>query len=330
MREGIVMAKNFIFVAGHNGLVGSAIVRQLKKIGHKGIITRTRQELDLRNQAKVEQFFQSNKISHVYLPAATVGGIYANNTYPADFIYDNLMIASNVIHAAWKSEVYKLLFLGSSCIYPKYAPQPISESALLTGPLESTNEPYAIAKIAGIKLCESFNRQYGTDFRSIMPTNLYGPNDNFHLKNSHVIPALIRKIHEAKINKLSSITLWGTGNALREFLFVDDLADACLHLMNIDKTKYQEIIPLQQSHINVGSGQEISIKNLAALIADICGYRGEILFDNKMPDGTPRKCMDLSLVNKLGWQASTDLKSGLNTAYEWFKKNALALQPQEI
>ena len=284
-------------------------------------IVRTHRELDLTSQSAVYAFFQQEKPDQVYLAAAKVGGIYANNTYPAEFIYQNLMVEANVIHEAWQSGVQKLLFLGSSCIYPRLAPQPMSESALLTGPLESTNEPYAIAKIAGIKLCESYNRQYGTDYRSVMPTNLYGIGDNYHPENSHVIPALIRRLHEAKISAASVVSIWGTGTPRREFLYIDDMAAACVHIMNLDKATYSAHTSPMQSHINVGSGEDITIKELALTIAKVIGYEGAIEFDPTKPDGTPRKLMDSTRLNNLGWQASVSLEEGLKLAYNDFLQN---------
>ena len=311
-----------IYIAGHRGLVGSAIIRQLekKKYPKKNIITRSHNELDLTNQQAVHEFFQSEKIDYVILAAARVGGIHANNTYPAEFIYQNLMIEANVIHQAYKAGVERLLFLGSSCIYPRLAQQPMREDSLLTGTLEPTNEPYALAKIAGIKLCESYNRQYGTDYRSVMPTNLYGPNDNFDLQNSHVIPALIRKFHEAKVNNQSSVEIWGTGNARREFLHVDDMADASLYVLNLDKTTYQANTEAMCSHINVGSGDDISIKELAETIKQVVGYDGKMMFNTKKPDGAPRKLLDVARLEKLGWTKSITIEQGLVTTYRWFEK----------
>jgi GDP-L-fucose synthase len=302
------MEKNSkIFVAGHRGMVGSAIVRKLKSLGFENIITRTSSELDLRNQAAVNDFFVKEKPAYVILAAARVGGILANNTYRAQFIYDNLIIESNVIHAAHTESVRKLLFLGSSCIYPKMAEQPMKEEALLTGLLEPTNEPYAIAKIAGIKLCEAFRDQYGSNFISAMPTNLYGPGDNYDLEKSHVIPAMIRKFHEGKINNSPTVTIWGSGSPLREFMFVDDLADACLFLMQEYNGKL---------FLNVGTGEEVTIKDLALLIKEVTGYNGEIVFDSTKPDGTPRKLMDSSRLHALGWKPSTSLKDGLTRTYQ--------------
>lgn len=318
---------NRIYVAGHRGMVGSAIVRQLLAAGHAldNIITRTHAELDLTNQAAVRAFFQSEKPDQVYLAAAKVGGIHANNTYPAEFIYQNLMMQANVIDAAFQNGVKKLLFLGSSCIYPRQAPQPMAEDALLTGPLEPTNEPYAIAKIAGIKLCESYNRQYGAshgiDYRSVMPTNLYGPGDNYHPENSHVIPALIRRFHEAKASQAPSVTIWGTGTPCREFLFVDDMAAASVHVMNLPKTTYDQHTSPMQSHINVGYGSDITIAQLAQTIGQVVGYPGTIDFDTSKPDGAPRKLMDSSRLKSLGWQAKVSLQDGLTLAYQDFLKN---------
>lgn len=312
-----------IYIAGHRGMAGSAILRHLlaSGLGLQDFVMRTHRELDLTNQAAVRAFFQEEKPDQVYLAAAKVGGIYANNTYPAEFIYQNLMVEANVIHEAWQAGVQKLLFLGSSCIYPKQAAQPMGESALLTGPLESTNEPYALAKIAGIKLCESYNRQYGTDYRSVMPTNLYGIGDNYHPQNSHVIPALIRRIHEARINGDSEVMIWGTGTPRREFLYIDDMATACVHVMNLDKDIYEAHSSPMQSHINVGSGDDITINDLALTIAKVIGYEGAIQFDPAKPDGTPRKLMDSTLLNNLGWHACVSLEEGLTLACGDFLKN---------
>lgn len=307
-----------IYVAGHRGMVGSAIIRELNKQGYLNIISRTHGELSLLNQQAVGSFFQQEQPDYVVLAAAKVGGIFANNEYPADFIYENLMIQSNVIHQAYKANVKQLLFLGSSCIYPKFAEQPIKETALLTGELEPTNEPYAIAKIAGIKLCESYNRQYDTDFRSIMPTNLYGPNDNYDLQNSHVIPALIRKIHEAKVTGEDFVEVWGSGTARREFLYVDDLAAACVSMMGIEKNEYQAKIPDRNSQVNVGTGQDISIKELAALLVGVIGYQGQIKWDVAKPDGTPRKLLNVEKIAMLGWVASVELKDGLRETYKHY------------
>jgi GDP-L-fucose synthase len=316
-----------IFVAGHSGMVGSAIVRQLLRSGvdAKNIITRTRLELDLCNQQAVRNFFADAKPNQVYLAAAKVGGIFANNSLPADFIYENLMIATNVIEAACSSGVRKLLALGSSCIYPRLSEQPISESALLAGLLEPTNEPYAIAKIAGIKLCESFNRQYGEshgiDYRSVMPTNLFGPGDNFHPKNSHVLPALIIKFHEAKIKNLPSATIWGSGKALREFMYVDDMASACEHVMNLPYEVYSQITSPMQSHINIGSGSEVSISELAQTIKEIVGFQGSLTYDTRYPDGTPRKLLNSKKLQSLGWQPTFSLSQGIRLAYDFYLKD---------
>lgn len=319
-------SKKRIFVAGHKGMVGSAIVRQLERDGNVQIITRTRKELDLTNQAQVLSFFQNEEIAQVYLAAAKVGGIVANNTYPADFIYENLMIQSNIIHSAHVAGIQHLLFLGSSCIYPKLAQQPMPESALLTGTLEETNEPYAIAKIAGIKLCESYNRQYDRDYRSVMPTNLYGPHDNFHSENSHVIPALIRRFHEAKLNKDKEVVAWGSGKPMREFLYVDDMAEASIHVMNLDKLIYDESTESMLSHINVGTGADCTIRELVETVAKVIGFTGEIIFDSTKPDGSPRKLMSVSRLTSLNWQASTSLELGLKKSYEWFLNNLNTLR----
>lgn len=313
-----------IYVAGHRGMVGSAIVRQLLASGHPAshIITRTHDQLDLTDQAAVRAFFASERPEQVYLAAAKVGGIHANNTYPADFIYQNLMIQANVVEAAFRHGVQKLLFLGSSCIYPKLAPQPMAEDALLTGVLEPTNEPYAIAKIAGIKLCESYNRQFGAshgvDYRSVMPTNLYGPGDNYHPENSHVIPALIRRFHEAKVNNAPSVSIWGSGTPMREFLYVDDMAAASVHVMNLPKATYEQHTQPMLSHINVGYGADVSIAELARTVGATVGYTGQITFDASKPDGTPRKLMDSQRLHSLGWQARVDLTTGLALAYQDF------------
>ncbi|MDN0084259.1 GDP-L-fucose synthase [Crenobacter sp. SG2305] len=310
-----------IFVAGHRGMVGAAIVRKLIALGYRNILTRSHAELDLTNQAAVHDFFAENNIDQVYLAAAKVGGIHANNTYPAEFIYQNLMIEANVIHAAHSHKVQKLLFLGSSCIYPKLAEQPMREDSLLTGTLEPTNEPYAIAKIAGIKLCESYNRQYGRDYRSVMPTNLYGPGDNYHPENSHVIPALIRRFHEAKTNGDLQVVVWGSGAPRREFLHVDDMASASVHVMELALDVWQKQVSPMCSHINVGSGVDCTIKELANSIAKAVGYQGDIVFDPSKPDGAPRKWMDGSTLQQLGWQANYTLTDGLLDAYQWFIKN---------
>lgn len=311
-----------IYVAGHRGMVGAAIVRALQQRGMENIVTRTHAELDLTNQAAVRAFFETEKPDQVYLAAAKVGGIHANNTYPAEFIYQNLMMECNVIDAAFRSGTRKLLFLGSSCIYPKLAPQPMREDALLTSTLEPTNEPYAIAKIAGIKLCESYNRQYGeshgVDYRSVMPTNLYGPGDNYHPENAHVIPALIRRFHEAKINGAPNVTIWGTGTPRREFLYVDDMASACVHVMNLDKATYATHTQPMLSHINVGCGHDITIRELAEAVGKTVGFTGDIQFDTTKPDGTPRKLMDSARLNALGWKAKVELEEGLARAYQDF------------
>ena len=315
------MARNTdasVYVAGHNGMVGSAIVRRLRNLGYTNIITRTRAELDLLDQAAVAEFFRSEKIEQVYLAAAKVGGIHANNTYPAEFIHQNLTIQSNIIHNAWLAGVRHLLFLGSSCIYPKLAPQPMSEEALLTGTLEPTNEPYAVAKIAGIKMCESYNRQYGTSFRSVMPTNLYGPGDNYHPENSHVIPALLRRFHEAKVNNAEEVVVWGSGTPRREFLHVDDMASASVHVMELDEDKWRAHTSPMLSHINVGTGTDCTVKELAETIARVVGFAGRIEFDATKPDGTPRKLLDVTRLEALGWRAEKGLKEGLRDAYGWF------------
>jgi len=311
-------SKNKIYIAGHNGMVGSAIVRQLqtKESGNKQLITCNHKELDLTNQQKVNDFISSEKPDQIYLAAAKVGGIYANNSYPADFIYQNLMIQANIIHAAHQNNIQKLLFLGSSCIYPKAVKQPMKEEALLTNTLEPTNEPYAIAKIAGIKLCESYNRQYNRDYRSVMPTNLYGPGDNYHLENSHVIPALIKKFHTGKISNASKVTIWGSGNPKREFLYVDDMAAACVYIMNLDKEVYQQQVKPMQSHINVGTGEELTIKKLAETIAKITAFKGKIEFDTTKPDGSKRKLMDSTRLNMLGWHSKINLEQGLKKTYK--------------
>jgi len=310
-----------VFVAGHNGMVGSAIVRQLEKSGTSEVITRSRNELDLTNQASVQQFFAEHAVDQIYLAAAKVGGIIANNTYPADFIYENLMIQANIIHAAHINNVQQLLFLGSSCIYPKLAAQPMAEDALLTGILEPTNEPYALAKIAGIKLCESYHRQYGRDYRSVMPTNLYGPNDNFHPDNSHVIPALLRRFHEAKLANAPEVIAWGSGSPMREFLHVDDMAAASIFVMELDKSTYEKHTSPMLSHINVGTGVDCTIKELTETVAKVVGYSGNIVWDSTKPDGAPRKLMNVDRLKELGWQYSIDLESGLKSTYEWFLSN---------
>lgn len=307
-----------IYVAGHHGLVGSAIVRVLRAQGHTNIVTRSHAELELTDQAQVRAFFRDERIDQVYLAAAKVGGIHANNTYPAEFIYDNMMVQANVVHEAWQSGVKKLLFLGSSCIYPRLAQQPIKEEYLMSGMLEPTNEPYAMAKIAGIKLCESYNRQYGTDYRSVMPTNLYGPGDNYHPENSHVIPALMRRFHEAKLSGAPEVVIWGSGKPMREFLYVDDMAEASVHVMNLDHDTYAATTDPMHSHINVGTGEDVTIAELARLVGETVGYRGRIAFDISKPDGTPRKLLDVSKLKSLGWQAHTPLPEGLRRAYAAF------------
>ena len=315
-----------IYVAGHRGMVGSAILRELKSQGQHTMVVRTHAELDLTDQHAVRAFFASEKPDQVYMAAAKVGGIHANNTYPAEFIYDNLMVQANVIHEAYKVGVQKLLFLGSSCIYPKAVRQPMREDALLSGILESTNEPYAIAKIAGIKLCESYNRQYGVDYRSVMPTNLYGAGDNYHPENSHVIPALIRRFHEAKVNLAPEVIIWGSGAPMREFLYVDDMAAASVYVMNLDKGLYDKHTEPMQSHVNVGFGSDVTVKELAQTISEVIGYQGLIGFDPTKPDGTPRKLMDSSRLNSLGWQAQVNLRDGLSLAYQDYLANSEVLR----
>ena len=327
MSSDLSLQNQKIYVAGHRGMVGSAIMRNLQAQGYTNIVTRTHAELDLTNQAAVQTFFETEKPDQVYLAAAKVGGIYANDSFPADFIYSNLMIQNNVIHQAFLSGVRKLLFLGSSCIYPKLAPQPMSEDALLTGKLESTNEPYAIAKIAGIKMCESFNRQYGqshgVDYRSVMPTNLYGPGDNYHPENSHVIPALIRRFHEAKIANAPEVVIWGTGTPRREFLYVDDMAAASVFVMQLDKKTYDSQTQPMQSHLNVGSGSDVTIAELAQAVKAAVGYQGNINFDPTKPDGAPRKWMDSAILNQLGWTPQTNLDNGLIQSYFSFQKQGV-------
>ena len=310
-----------IFVAGHRGMVGSAIVRQLQAKGYINIIVATHAELDLCSQVAVNNFFKTHQIDQVYLAAAKVGGIHANNEYPADFIYQNLMIEANVIHAAHVNGVQKLMFLGSSCIYPKMAQQPMVESELLTGVLESTNEPYAVAKIAGIKLCESYNRQFGRDYRSVMPTNLYGPHDNYHPENSHVIPALLRRFHEAVKDNAEVVTIWGSGKPMREFLYVDDMAAASIHVMELDAETFKANTQPMLSHINVGTGIDCTIRELAETVAKVTGFQGRLEFDATKPDGTPRKLMDVSRLADLGWKASISLEDGLRDAYQWYLNN---------
>ena len=314
-----------IYIAGHRGMVGSAIVRELERKGHTNLVYRTHQELDLTNQLAVQNFFNQEKPDQVYLAAARVGGIYANNTFPAEFIYDNVMVQSNVIHQAFKHGVKKLLFLGSSCIYPRMASQPMSEDALLTGKLEPTNEPYAIAKIAGIKMCESYNRQYGAthgvDYRSVMPTNLYGPGDNYHPENSHVIPALIRRFHEAKVSGTPQVVIWGSGKPYREFLYVDDMAKASVYVMELAKEQYDQVTEPMQSHLNVGFGSDVTIAQLAQAVAKAVGYPGTIALDPTKPDGSPKKLMNSKRLNTLGWKAAVSLDDGLALAYAQFVKD---------
>ncbi|KKC62263.1 GDP-fucose synthetase [Citrobacter amalonaticus] len=310
-----------IFVAGHRGMVGSAIVRQLSQRDNVELVLRTRDQLNLLDASAVQAFFATERIDQVYLAAAKVGGIVANNTYPADFIYENMMIESNIIHAAHLHNVNKLLFLGSSCIYPKQATQPIAESELLQGQLEPTNEPYAIAKIAGIKLCESYNRQYGRDYRSVMPTNLYGPHDNFHPSNSHVIPALLRRFHDAREHNTPDVVVWGSGMPMREFLHVDDMAAASIHVMELDQEVLQEYTQPMLSHINVGTGVDCTIRELAQTIAQVVGYKGRVVFDASKPDGTPRKLLDVTRLHQLGWYHEISLEAGLASTWQWFLEN---------
>jgi GDP-L-fucose synthase len=311
-----------VYIAGHNGMVGAAILRQLASAGYSNMIHASHDQLDCRDQSAVNAFFNRHHPQIVIVAAARVGGIHANHTFPADFIYDNLMIEANLIKAAHDHDVQTLVFLGSSCIYPRLATQPMTEDQLLSGMLEPTNEPYAIAKIAGIKLCESFNRQHGRDFRSLMPTNLYGTGDNFHPENSHVIPALMRRFHEARLNKSANVTIWGTGQARREFLHVDDLAVAVRFILELDASTWRAAVRPQQSHINVGTGTDISIGELATLMKTVTGFTGELVFDTSKPDGTPRKLLDTSLINRLGWHARVNLEDGLHQTYDWFKTQA--------
>ncbi len=321
-----VLNKNStIYVAGHRGMVGSAIVSELEQNGYNSIITRSRKDLDLLNQASVSEFFSKNRIDYVVLAAARVGGILANNTYPADFIYSNLMIQTNVIHQAYAHGVKRLLFLGSSCIYPRQAEQPMSEDTLLAGKLEPTNEPYAVAKIAGIKMCESYNRQYGTFYRSVMPTNLYGPNDNFHPENSHVVPALMRRIHEAKIAGEKQVVIWGSGKAKREFLHVSDMAAASVFVMQLSDEWYAQHTREMVSHINVGTGEDVSINQLAELLSEVIGFQGCLEFDSSKPDGAPRKLLDVSRIKTLGWQSGIDLEQGLRDTYGWYLETRLRM-----
>lgn len=322
------MAKR-VYVAGHQGMVGSALIRQLDTKRHAEpieLVTRTRKQLDLVNQQAVNQFFAEQKIDEVYIAAAKVGGIFANNEYPAEFIYENLMVECNVIHAAFKHGVQKLLLLGSSCVYPRESPQPMPESALLSSPLEPSNEPYAVAKIAGIKMCESYNRQYGMDYRSVMPTNLYGENDNFHAENSHVIPAMMQRFHDAKLAGDAKVVVWGSGKPMREFLHVDDMAAASLHIMGLSTNQYRAATESQLSHINIGSGEDCSIRQLAEIMRDVVGFQGALVFDTSKPDGTPRKLLDVSRVNSLGWRASVGLREGLEITYQWFIENIGSLR----
>lgn len=313
------MTEPLIFVAGHRGMVGAAIVRRLQALGHDNIVTRSRQELNLLDQQVVSRFFAERRIDQVYVAAAKVGGIHANNTYPADFIYENLMVEANLIHAAHLHGVQKLLFLGSSCIYPRLAQQPMREDALLTGTLEPTNEPYAVAKIAGIKLCESYNRQHGRDYRSVMPTNLYGPGDNFHPENSHVIPALMRRFHEAKERGDAEVVVWGSGTPRREFLHVDDMAAASVHVMELASDVYQANTQPMCSHINVGSGADVTIRELAETVARVVGFKGQVVFDATKPDGAPRKLLDVSRLSAMGWNAGIILEQGLRDTYDWYR-----------
>jgi len=307
-----------IYIAGHGGLVGSAIVRQLESRGFTNLLMRTHKELDLTNQVQVQNFFQQERPDYVILAAAKVGGIHANNTYPADFIYQNMMIEANVINSAYEHKVKRLLFLGSTCIYPKAVEQPMREDALLTDVLEPTNEPYALAKIAGIKLCESYNRQHGTDFRSVMPTNLYGANDNFHPENSHVIPALMQRFHQAKIDNDEEVVVWGTGNAMREFLYVDDMAQASLFVLELDEETYKANTQPMLSHINVGTGKDVTIREMAETMKQVVGYKGKLTFDTTKPNGAPRKLIDVTRLSNMGWEYSIDLKEGLANTYKWY------------
>jgi GDP-L-fucose synthase len=310
-----------IYIAGHRGLVGSAIVRQLESRGFVNLLVRTHEELDLANQAQVQRFFRDEAPDYVILAAGKVGGIHANNTYPADFIYQNIMIETNVINSAYENKVKRLLFLGSTCIYPKSVDQPMREEAILTDVLESTNEPYALAKIAGIKLCESYNRQHGTDFRSVMPTNLYGINDNFHPENSHVIPALMQRLHQAKMDNDKEMVVWGTGNAMREFLYVDDMAQASLFVLELDEKIYKANTQAMLSHINVGTGKDVTIREMAETMKQIVDYKGELTFDTTKPDGAPRKLIDVTRLKNMGWKYSVNLKEGLEKTYDWYKKS---------
>jgi len=310
-----------IYIAGHRGLVGSAIVRQLESRGFTNLIMRTHKELDLTNQTQVQNLFTQENPDYVILAAAKVGGIHANNTYPADFIYQNMMIEANVINSAYESKVKRLLFLGSTCIYPKAVEQPMCEDALLTDVLEPTNEPYALAKIAGIKLCESYNRQHGTDFRSVMPTNIYGVNDNFHPEDSHVIPALMQRFHQAKINNDAEVVVWGTGNSMREFLYVDDMAEASLFVLGLDEKTYKNNTQTMLSHINIGTGKDITIRDMAQTMKQVVGFEGELTFDTNKPDGAPRKLIDVSRLSNMGWKYNVDLEDGLTKTYNWYLEN---------
>jgi len=313
-----------IYVAGHKGLVGSAIVRRLNFEGFSNIVVRTHNELDLTDQAQVRNFFQSERPEYVVLAAAKVGGIYANSSYPADFIYQNIMIEANVINSSYESRVKRLLFLGSTCIYPKFSKQPISEEELLTGRLEPTNEPYALAKITGIKMCEAYNAQHNTDFRSIMPTNLYGINDNFHPKNSHVVPALIQRFHQAKLNKERKVVVWGTGTPMREFLYIDDMAKASLFVLKLDKETYDSNMSEMVSHVNIGTGVEVSISELANIVKRIVGFEGDLVFDASKPDGSPRKLVDVSIMQNMGWTYTVELEDGIAKTYEWYLESLMS------
>ena len=315
------LADKTIYVAGHRGMVGSAVLQKLKLLGVEKIHLKTSAELDLCNQAATDAFFASAKPDIVVFAAARVGGIHANSTYPANFLYDNLSMATNSIHAAYVNGCERFLFLGSTCIYPKEVEQPMLEEAILTDILEPTNEPYALAKIAGIKLCESYNRQHGTDFRSVMPTNLYGINDNFHSQNSHVIPALMRRFHEAKLNKDDEVIVWGTGNAMREFMYVDDMAEACIFILELDKKIYDNNTRPMQSHINIGTGKDTTIREMATIMKKVVGFKGEIVFDDTKPDGTPRKLINVSRISKMGWSYTTELEDGLEKTYKWYLHN---------
>jgi len=319
-QENKLQKEDKIYIAGHRGLVGSAIVRHLEERGCSNLLTRTHSELDLTNQMEVQAFFKQEKPDYVILAAAKVGGIHANNTYPADFIYQNMMIEANVINSAYENKVKRLLFLGSTCIYPRAVEQPMREDALLTGVLEPTNEPYALAKISGIKLCESYNRQHSTDFRSVMPTSLYGINDNFHPKNSHVIPALMQRFHKAKINNSAEVTVWGTGKAMREFLYVDDMAKASIFVLELDKKTYHANTQTMLSHINIGTGIDVTTRELAETMKQVIGFKGELVFDTEKPDGAPRKLIDVSRLSNMGWKYSVELRHGLEQTYKWYLK----------